>query len=308
MIVALIIASVALLIVPGMSRGALTRISGAEATRLTLFAVCAGAVSLLFGLIALAVPSVGHTLGIPALEACRSVIGGFEPGGHLVGWIAAGAAASLVGRTVLTLVRLQRARHVEVEAWIGIHEERVAFDLVMLPTDELVAFGAHRPDPPQIVISDGIRAVLTVDELEAVVEHERAHLDLRHHRHLRALALVDDAFGWIPFVRESTRQARNAIERWADEACSADPATRAALARALVTVAASDRPINAPTGDGRGVLDRTACLRHPPGPPPLTVRARALAPASALAATAVVLATLWLGVLAAGGVPVTGCH
>lgn len=69
-------------------------------------------------------------------------------------------------------------------------------------------------------MTDAVIADLSPDELAAVVSHELAHLSRQHHRTLVTLAEVDAALGWVPGIRATTRHARLAVERSADDAAA----------------------------------------------------------------------------------------
>ena len=61
MIVALLAVGAALLVVPSVFRRYFDRIGAAASTRLATFALVCGGSSIAFGLVALALPSIGHT-------------------------------------------------------------------------------------------------------------------------------------------------------------------------------------------------------------------------------------------------------
>ena len=57
------------------------------------------------------------------------------------------------------------------------------------------------------VLSDGLMAALEPAELRAVLNHENAHLDQRHHLLLWAFAAWRQALPWLP----TTRLAQEAV-------------------------------------------------------------------------------------------------
>ncbi len=97
-----------------------------------------------------------------------------------------------------------------------------------------------------MVVSRALVDQLNADELSAVVGHELAHLEHRHHRLLQLAAAVECAFGFLPGARSGVDGLRCAIERWADEdAAGSDSCDRGSARRALVGVAAGGLPVDA---------------------------------------------------------------
>src|SRR5207237_9314457 len=88
-------------------------------------------------------------------------------------------------------------------------------------------------------VAGGLVESLTPAQLELVVRHEAAHVDLKHQRTLRWAAALDHGFAFFPPARRSTGVLRTALERWADEVAAGDqPAERTVLRSALLDVVA----------------------------------------------------------------------
>ncbi|GGZ98865.1 M56 family metallopeptidase [Streptomyces bluensis] len=69
----------------------------------------------------------------------------------------------------------------------------------------------------RIVVTTAARDLLSADELAATLEHERAHLRLRHHRALLAADVLTAALGWAGLLRDYADQARRLAEMAADD-------------------------------------------------------------------------------------------
>ncbi len=67
------------------------------------------------------------------------------------------------------------------------------------------------------VLSDGLMGLLSEDELQAVLVHERAHLSQRHHLLLWAFAAWRSALPWLPTSRLAQRAVNELIEMLADD-------------------------------------------------------------------------------------------
>jgi beta-lactamase regulating signal transducer with metallopeptidase domain len=124
-----------------------------------------------------------------------------------------------------------------VEQELGWHGTLGGHQLVVLPSEELVAFStAGRPG--QVVMSRGLITALSDDELAAVLRHEVAHVQHRHQRYLLLARVVERSLGLLPMVRRGVTALRCAVERWADEAAAGPRSSgRASVHAALLRVA-----------------------------------------------------------------------
>ncbi|MEV6902686.1 M56 family metallopeptidase [Amycolatopsis sp. NPDC051372] len=136
--------------------------------------------------------------------------------------------------------------------------------VVVLPGAEPVAF-AIAGRGGRIAVSTGMLAALEPGERAALLQHERAHLRLRHPSYAAAGVL---ATAVNPLVRPLTAAARFAMERWADEAAASGVGDRRVVATAVAKAALADR--------GHG----SYALAAGGGPVPQRVRALLDAPAS----------------------------
>ena len=259
----------ALLALPGLARSQLSRLHPGLWTRLVVWSLGVGAGLIAVGLLAMSAPTLLEGVGAHHLAAlCRRLIHDILAGGHVGGAIAAVLLSVLTFRSILGWRRLRRwRRSALIEAWVGDHRLRDGFELVVIPTSELVALTAGGAWQ-QVVVSEGLVAALAEDELSMVIRHEVAHLVGRHHRHLTLAAVVEAAFGWLPRVRSSVQVLRLGVERWADEqAAGTDPRLRRVLRSALLAAAGCrPQPGTAGLAGVEMVAERLMALEAVPSP------------------------------------------
>lgn len=230
----------ALLAFPGAARHRRNLAEPATEARMTAWSFAIGSGLVGVGLVSMSVPTLLDGVGAHHLAAfCRILIHDVLAGGHLGG---AAAALLMVVLSVRAFTGWRRLRRIQraavIEPWVGDHH-RVGdeYELVVLPTTDFIALTVGGP-VAQVVVSDGLVAALTDEELTMVLRHELAHLRGRHQYYLAMAALVDAMFGWVPAVRSSTRVFRLAVERSADEeAAGSDPEARRVLYSALTAAA-----------------------------------------------------------------------
>ncbi|MFJ9946946.1 M56 family metallopeptidase [Kitasatospora sp. NPDC091207] len=109
----------------------------------------------------------------------------------------------------------------------------LAEDLAVLPDERPYAY-ALPGSPGRVVVSTGMLAGLAADEREALLAHERAHLEHRHHRYL----LITQLAGCVnPFLRPLQQAVAYGAERWADEESAQAVGDRRITARAVARAA-----------------------------------------------------------------------
>lgn len=236
--VALLLGSLALLALPGVSRRWGRRARPADWSHVCGTTLVLGALMFELGAVLYAIPTIARSLGFTELATmCRQVLEPFTAGPR-VGFAAAVLAVTVPSLAALGVARARRsARRAYVEPWLGDHEIRRGYELVTL--DSTVPVAVAVPGPlPQVVVTRAIVDRLSPHELAAVVRHEMAHLQHGHDGDLAVASALDRAFFFLPFVRKSTGAWRAAIERWADEtAAGASRERRRALREALLGVA-----------------------------------------------------------------------
>ncbi|WP_040816684.1 M56 family metallopeptidase [Nocardia concava] len=196
----------------------------------------------------------------------------------LAGLSAAALAVTLVKLArILLRTRATSREHARMTRIAGRHNAEL--DAVVVDVDHLAAY-CVAGDPPTVVVTSGVIAALGPDQLAAVLAHERAHVDGRHHLILmltRGLATV------VPWLRLFTVGAAEVARLL--ELCADDVAARThgpgAVRQALITLSKSAvEPVGAlGVGDAAvtGRLERLASWRHPTPATPKGVRAGMIA-------------------------------
>lgn len=147
------------------------------------------------------------------------------------------------------------------------------------------------PGPrPRVVLSRGAVALLSDDELRAVLAHEEAHLDQRHDLVVLPFVALRATFPRLRAVRTAGAEVALLVEALADDR-AVRAHDRTVLARALCKVGAASAPAGGLPASGTGVLVRAQRLLHPA--PPLPLRTRL----ALVAATGLVLVPVPLGLL-----------
>lgn len=223
MSLALIACGLAALALPGLRSAHVWRGSPRWFVLLNGAALTLGIVTVLLGL------TVSLGVGLVHLAAGESLLtydGHLAPGGLLVSVVCGVGLTVIVLRAARFLRRAgQAASAATAETWLGTHTAHQDHEVVVLSTDEVVAYavGPSR----QVVISAGLQHSLDGEAIDFVIDHERAHLRRGHRRYLLLAGLVETAFGVAPTLARSALALRLAIERDADEtAAGADPERR----------------------------------------------------------------------------------
>ena len=287
MILALFAVGVVLLVLPGRGGAPPRHLPLAEWVPLAVASMVSGMLAITMALVFVALPPITHTIGgSGVLHACHEVLVPFAEYPTIAGWLALVAVLVLVWRACTGVIRSYRhAQATRPEAWLGRHTQYDGFELVVLPTDDLLAFGVPGR-PRQVVISEGVARQLEPAALGALIHHEAAHHRLHHARYLAVLAGIEHALGRLPVpqIRRSASVIRDALEQWADSQVARTDANVPALCHAL-------------TASGSGSLvvsDRVDRLTRPVNIRPVAARALAYVPTSALSLASVVLALGWI--------------
>lgn len=272
MIIAVVLTSLTLLYLPVVLRPLGRRMEARRWYRAVVISLLTGAAGLYISVVSMALPEVFSLLGAQRLaRVCDELLGHLPHGGSLIGWAAFTAALVMGAAALWTLRSTSHALDgLYVEPGIGRHVPLGDFELVVLPTQEQLAY-SRQGVPGQIVISEGTIDALTDPELDVLVRHEKAHLERRHEPVLRGLIALRRIYRWVPGIRASVDVARLAIERDADElAAGAVTSKRMALAEALLAVSVRSLPDGLAAFAGCDALDeRIAWMRgelRPLGP------------------------------------------
>lgn len=162
--------------------------------------------------------------------------------GHVrwVPWL----CVALMVSAVVGAVRVVR-RHRGGRAWaLGLTGAVADDQVVVVQSEEVEAF-AVPGRPGHVVVTTGMRQVLTEQQYEALLAHERAHLEQGH----PWLMLLSDLAGAVhPALRWVSHRVSYLVERAADEHAASTVGDRKILARAIGTaaLAAHGRPMLKP--------------------------------------------------------------
>jgi len=287
-----------LLALPALTVALGRRLPASEWARLCQLALACGATVAEAALVLYALPTVLRAGGVPALAAmCQRAVGGFLPGGSPAGWAAATAAASVAALGAYGGARARRdCRAVRAEPWLGEHQLFEDYDLVVLPTERVIAVSvAGQPD--QILISHGLVEALAPAELDMVVRHEAAHLERGHQRWLRLAAALDHGFAFFWPLRRSTAVLRAALEHVADDGAAGDaPEKRRLLRSALLGVTAMSVGHDlAAFSAADTVVARLDALERARPHPSAALRSLLYLPGAAIASTVLVAVAAWGG-------------
>lgn len=182
------------------------------------------------------------------LEWCRAIPLHHQV--HPAAGIAALGAMAIVGWRIALVLRARQHAigSVDADARISIidHDEPVAH---AVPTKT----GC-------VVVSTGLLSALTPAERRAVFAHERAHLQLGHHRYILLAELCVAA---VPLLRPLADQLRHATERAADETAAAHVDDRTTVARAIGAVVLGPGLTGVPGWGGGSIPRRVEALLWP---------------------------------------------
>ncbi|HSN38474.1 MAG TPA: M56 family metallopeptidase [Arthrobacter sp.] len=151
------------------------------------------------------------------------------------------AAALLTAHLVFTLlltyykIQRQRRRHRELLELLASPSAGGPRTMV-ISVDSPVAYCLPGGARSVTVLSDGLMAALEPAELRAVLNHENAHLDQRHHLLLWAFAAWRQALPWLPTTRLAQEAVSSLIEMLADDV-ALKTESRVTLIKAIAIVA-----------------------------------------------------------------------
>lgn len=294
MIVLLLFAvGAALLTTPGLVIPPL-RLSSAEWARTVAISLVLGFVAIEVSLALLALPAVLGVADATGLASvCNWAVLRYAPASEAFGWFFAVLAVTLAWRAWRTGRRAhRRACAATVEPWLGHHENRGNYELVVLPTERLLAMSVPGAQP-QVLISDGLVEHLDADELDVVLRHEEMHHRLAHWRYTAVAVSIDGAFRPVRFAARSTRALRAAIESWADDAAAGVSRKRRALVRQSLDAIGCGSVGATDSWGGKLALDRLRRLDASVDGGAFAGRLRYVMPTAMLAATVLLLMAMW---------------
>lgn len=230
----LFLAALALLLAPAALGGIGHRLTHPERTRLMVGSLTVGITLVEFGLILTAAPTVLRAFHMTDLAAVCERLAGHVLGGNAeMGWAAGALALILPTLALIGAWRSHTVQHrMRADSWLGTHSRLGPHELVVLPTSSMLAVSVPGR-PGQILLSEGLMTALKPKEVEAVLRHEAAHLDLRHGSMLTIVSMVQWSVGWLPIMRRSLSSIRLSLEQWADAVAVEDLGSSQPLLGAL---------------------------------------------------------------------------
>lgn len=157
--------------------------------------------------------------------------------------VPAALAGGLIIAALVHRVRDRKILDTHVDGLLAFAERRLLRGTpvwVMPSTDRAVYSLPDRR--ARIVISQGALAALTEDQLTAVLAHERAHLDQRHHLLAWAMNSLQSVLGWVPLIAAGATAVAGYAEMAADDEARRASSTRA-LAGALLALRGPRKPV-----------------------------------------------------------------
>lgn len=259
----LVLATLGLMALPTITRRWGQRLQPLEWVRINAVSVLGGALMLELALLLCARPALSRSPYLGEWIASAQPRH-FFPGGPWAGWLSLGAAILLPAGAAIGLLQARRHRlTMRAGPSLGAHLLRDDYELVVLPTDELVAV-AVPGKPAQVIVSAAVESVLTPIQFRAVVEHEAAHLRGGHSRYLLLAAAVERAYWFFPIVRSSLMTLRVALECAADHAATPTNQDRDAIRGALLKLSDTGGRLSvAAFGAPDAVLVRLRSLDRP---------------------------------------------
>lgn len=207
--------------------------------------------------LALALPAIPWTTDLALLiEACAMLLREqySTPGGAIVSGAGVIAVLVVLGRVAyclaLGLTRSMRTRTTHVQALSLIARPHHQYDALVVEHKSAAAYclpgGAG-----YVVLTSAAVAALDHEQLVAVLAHERAHLQGRHHLVLASADALQRAFPRVALFREARSALGPLVEMVADDT-AARSSDRLTVATALVRLAEHGMTPAAALGAGGG--------------------------------------------------------
>lgn len=179
------------------------------------------------------------------------------------GWNVAAAVPLIAASAVLVLVIRECLRALEVRRAVDVVGSRPERGrLVVLEGAGPVAFclaGRH----PVVVLGRDLVDQLDEEEVAAVIAHEDAHLDRRHHLHVVWARVIGRLLSRIALMRRYAEMVERLVELEADD-LAVQATGRRTLAGALLKTGSPPAATPGLAASGHGTALRVRRLLHPP--------------------------------------------
>ncbi|MCQ6554976.1 M56 family metallopeptidase [Streptomyces sp. C10-9-1] len=168
---------------------------------------------------------------------------------------------AVVGAFLFHLARagLARARHRDRLDKVGVRSDRLRATVLAHGTPAAYCLPGLRS---RIVVSDAAVRLLTEEQLDAVLAHERAHVVGRHHLVVAAAEAFATVFPWLPLARRTREETAVLLEMIADDRTLRSH-SHEALATAMYAMAAGRTPKGAFGAGGATALLRIRRILGP---------------------------------------------
>ncbi|MRH87445.1 M48 family metalloprotease [Nocardia sp. SYP-A9097] len=204
--------------------------------------------------------------------------------------VSALAAGLVAGRLAHTLLRSRRTTHEHARMARLAGRHHAGLDAVILEVDQPAAY-CVAGKPHTVVVSRGALSLLTDHHLDAVLSHERAHLEGRHHLLLALTRGLATVMPRIDLFTVGAAEVARLLEMIADDA-AARIHGRGTVLQALLTLAGiSEGPAGTLGAAEVGLASRVERLAAPAAPA-LRTRTRLALTAAATAAALIPLASV----------------
>lgn len=199
------------------------------------------------------------------LHACGLDAGPSDPDPTTADRLAIGLPAAIALAVVgsflfhVTRARQARSRHRGTLDVVGRHSPVLRATVLTYDTPAAYCLPGRRS---RVVVSDAAVRVLDPEQLDAVLEHERAHIAGRHHLALAAVEAFASVFRWVPLARHAKKQTALLLEMIADDRALRSH-SHEVLATAMYEMTAARTPKDAFDAGGPSALIRIQRILGP---------------------------------------------
>ncbi|MFC7447306.1 M56 family metallopeptidase [Rhodococcus daqingensis] len=241
-----------------------------------------------------AMPTSGGSVVGSCLRLLRGLVGdGVTVAVQICLFVSATAAAVVVGwRLVRGLGTARRRTHAHARDARVVGRRVPGIDALVLDAGERAAYCV--PGRPNVIIvTSSALDALGANELDAVLAHERAHLNGHHPQLLAVLRVLAETLPRVALFRVGAAQVSRLLEMCADDAATRIHGRSALLAGLIALAGSGPAPAEGMGATSVAVLDRAGRLAAPlPAPDRVRARARLAVASVALASVPALMAVV----------------